>query len=380
MSEAPWVLANVGAEEGDAAGGSPPPAAAVVARLFAALFAAPPVFPWLALGEGEAEAWLHTADAARAAAARGLRLVGAAPEVVARVHDKAFAQAAAEREGLVPAALAGLVATLAPEELADAVAALAHVEAYAAALPAWIGGRFALKPRYGTSGRGRVAARAGALDREALRRALPRLAARGGALLEPWLERRADYATQLHVPASGPLTLLGTLEQVVTPAGQPRGHRGVVDARGRVTSGAEGDAALREAAVEVAEAARAEGYTGPCGVDAFAFAGPDGAPRLRPVVELNARFTLGTLALAAVRRALPELRERLGLAPGRSLPFFFGLAPPAGGWPLAGPAAGLVLPALAGSDASGPALWVAPAPELLDRALAVPPEGEGPLC
>jgi len=65
----------------------------------------------------------------------------------------------------------------------------------------------------------------------------------------------------------------------------------------------------------VARAAHAQGYHGPCGVDAFAFRGPDG-PLLRPAVELNARFTLGTIVTGLLRRARPHLRRRLPTPPG----------------------------------------------------------------
>jgi hypothetical protein len=380
MSATPLVLANVGAEEGSEAAAAEPRAAAV-ARLFSLLFEGTPVFPWLALAPGTALAWLATEAARREAAARGARLVGPDPEVVARVHDKAFAQAVAERKGLLPPALAGLIDVLDAAELADPQAALARVEAYSARLPAWTKGRFTAKPRVGTSGRGRVAGCAGALDRAALAGGLARLARCGGALLEPWLERRADYSTQLYVDPDGPLVLLGTLVQVMAPSGVPFGLRGLVDARGRVTSGAEVDAALREAAVAVAEAARAEGFRGPCGVDAFVFTGPDAAPVLRPVVELNARFTLGTLALAAVRRALPRLRDRLGLSPGRAVAFFFGLGPPQGGWPAPPDTRdGLVLPADPDDPAGGAALWAVRDPALLDHALAPAPGPQGGLC
>jgi hypothetical protein len=80
------------------------------------------------------------------------------------------------------------------------------------------------------------------------------------------------------------------------------------------------DAELRAAALTIARAAAAAGYWGPCGVDAFAYRDPEsGGESLRPVVELNARFTLGSVALGQARRALsaqPALgdAERLELA------------------------------------------------------------------
>jgi hypothetical protein len=50
-------------------------------------------------------------------------------------------------------------------------------------------------------------------------------------------------------------------------------------------------------------------------------------------VEFNARFTAGLVALAQVRRHLPELKSELGLAPGSPRRFAVALAAPANGWP-----------------------------------------------
>ncbi len=351
---APRVVPNVGAEEGPGWRAlRREPRVRVVAALFEALFEGPPVFPWLALPPGRAVAWWVTEEAREEASRQGDVLTGPAPEIVARVHDKAFAARVAEREGWVPEPLRGCVHVLSPEELAapDAVEA---IRARVAAWPAWTRGRFTLKPRFGTSARGRVGGEGA--DDAMLRGALPRLRERGGAVLEPWLPRCGDASTQLHVDDEG-VTLLGTLQPVTTPAGVVLGHRGSVDRRGRVASGAACDETLREAAAVVAAAARDEGYRGPCGVDAFCFTGPDGARVLRPVVELNARFTVGTLALAAVRRVLPALVAELGLAPGERLPFWFGLDAPPGGWPAPAPDR-WIAPLPSGGTALRPALWV----------------------
>ncbi len=48
---------------------------------------------------------------------------------------------------------------------------------------------------------------------------------------------------------------------------------------------------------------------------------------MRPAVEFNARFTLGTLVLAELRRALPGVREQVQLAPGVLRGFRFVLEP-----------------------------------------------------
>lgn len=323
----PALLANLGGEEGGEAPLRSAAARATVEALWRDLFVEPALLPVLA--SVEAAAWWNSPEAERWASDLGLRLFGPRSDVAARVHDKAFTWERAREEGLLPAPFdRGVVH--APEDVA---AGSAFIESLRRALdappPGAIG--FTLKPRFGSSGRGRVALALGEDPEPRVAGARARLAARGGAILEPWVERIADYSTQLQVGAEG-VTLLATLEQITTASGLVTGHRGQVDSRGRVTCGAACDEALREAALPLALSLADAGFEGVCGVDAFVFRTPEGE-RLRPLVECNARFTVGLLAMAQVRRALPALRERLGLAPGTLRAFAFRLAEPDEGWP-----------------------------------------------
>lgn len=273
-----------------------------------------------ARGRGAVFGWLID-EAARARAERlGAPLEGPAPERVRAVHDKAFAVEAARALGLTPRALAPLIEVFEPEALADPSRAIPTIEAAVTAWPAWTGGRFALKPRFGSSGRGRFGG-ALPLDEARLRGALPRLVARGGAVLEPWLDRVGDRSTTLFVPpgeaADASIVVLGSLGQWTSPGGVPRGHFGEIDSRGRVFSGDPEDESLRADAAAIAAQARALGFSGPCGVDAFRYReGDDGRERLRPVVEFNARATMGLVTLGLVRRAWPRVRKRLAISPG----------------------------------------------------------------
>jgi len=330
VSHLPRLLPNVSAEEGPGwRDRIREPAAAALVSLWRGLFEPPVPLAWLE--EVSAAAWLNTEEAAAWAAEAGQTLFGGAPEIVARVHDKAFALNAAREARLLPSPW-NQIGVLEPAELRDPPRAWAILDARLAAEPDAFRA-FTLKPRFGSSGRGRVAGRAEGGDRAAIEGAFSRLAKRGGALIEPWVERIADLSAQLLIEESGSVLLLGTFEQCTSPAGIVRGHRGRVDSRGRASSGSPHDEALREAAVAMALAASEAGYRGPCGVDAFVYRDGAGQEAFRPVVELNARFTVGQIALAEMRRAVPTLRERLGLAPGVLCAFHFGLAPPAAGWP-----------------------------------------------
>ncbi len=295
-----------------------------------------PAFAWL---DTQAAAWLNTTAAEQIARHRGQTLLGAPPAVVESVHDKAFAHRVAISEKLLPAPLDPLVEVLEPAALQDAVAARSWIVDRVSRWPDWTERRFTLKPRFGTSGRGRIA---GTGERIAAGEGgFRRLADCGGVMLEPWLRRTIDLSAQMWIEPDGQIVLLGTTELIVEPSGLYRGHRGTVDSKGRVHSTSRYDEPLREAAAAVARAAFAEGYWGPCGLDAFAFQA-DGREVFRPVVEFNARFTLGTLVVGLLRRVLPRIREALSLEPGGLRPFYFSLSGPEGGW--AQPDRGLLVP------------------------------------
>jgi hypothetical protein len=236
--------------------------------------------------------WLSSDEAAELARTQGIGLACAQPDAALRVHDKAFALRVAEREGLVPPDLAGAIEIIDPELLRRPDAAMRRIGR--------IRGRgFVLKPRLGSSGRGRVS-----VDRDGVEGAFVRLAARGGCILEPWLRRTEDLSAQIWIAPAGEIRILSTLRQEMTPSGVWSAHAGLVDEDGVVCSDSPHDDALRSAATSVARAALNAGFSGVCGLDAFVYRGPSGDEVLRPVVEFNARFTVGTIATGLVQRAL----------------------------------------------------------------------------
>lgn len=341
IRNAPRLIANLGAEEGVAgiaaaarAGGE----AASLAALWRGLFE-PPAFPWLR--QIEAAAWFNDEDAERQADTR--MLLGASAATVRGVHDKGWAARLARTGDLEPPLLRGLPTALGPEEL-RASGAATRVADVLAGWPAWARARFTLKPRMGTSGRGRVAGVDGLVSPEMLG-AFERLASRGGAVLEPWLDRVADMSAQVHIAKDGVATLLGTLRVVTTGSGQPRGHRGECDARCHTRSGIGEDDELREVARVVGACAAVDGYHGPCSIDAFAFRSPvDGTRGFRPLVEFNARFTAGTVVLGHLARHMVRVRTTLGLASDQRCHFYVGRA--VGGGPAGLTAGTAVLPLL----------------------------------
>lgn len=322
----------------------------------------PAVFEWLA--ETSGTSWLGDGPALASLAQAGADTKAPAPSAVSAVHDKGFAARIARAEGYEPECLRDLSTTYSPQDLADPGPWLHDLAQRLAQWPDWIGGAFTLKPRMGSSGRGRVSGRAQALEAGKLRAALPRLAHRGGAVLEPWLTRETDLSVMLHIASPGDegndrgnnegndtandrskaqpaITLLGAGEQRIAPSGVYLGHLGEIDSRGRVFSGGPWEESMREAAVAIATRAQQAGYWGPCGIDGFSFRGPGREPeeprtrapvRLRPIVEFNARFTVGIVAVGLIRRALASIKTELNLEPGERRGFLFALDTPPG-WP-----------------------------------------------
>ncbi len=296
--------------------------------------------PWLE--DSDVQCWWADPMAERLAKQERLTWSGPVPSKVLETHDKAFAIQASRELDLAPPELRDLGKIFDSETLRVPQNWLTQVERELGRWPEWTEGQFTLKPRMGSSGRGRIGGTLSSLDRSRLIAAAPGFAERGGAILEPWLRRCNDFSVQIHIGPSGSsrlpvVTLMGSLELWVTRAGVYRGHLGEVDSRGRVFSGGPYEEQAREAAALMAGHAGAAGYTGPCGIDGMTFLGPARAgserPRLlRPIVEFNARFTMGTIVVGLIRRALDLLKAKSDLGPGQRRAFLFALDPPQG-WP-----------------------------------------------
>ena len=156
-----------------------------------------------------------------------------------------------------------------------------------------------IKASLASSGRGaiRVAARGHPWTTSEtgwLRRSLER---QGAVTVSPWRRRLADLSVQLTV---GPqVTIKGITGLQCDALGRYLGNpieppellpreQGMLEAIGR----------------HVGEQLRRAGHFGPAGIDAMRYLDDDGAVRLQPLLEVNARTTMGHVALA-LRAKLP---------------------------------------------------------------------------
>lgn len=200
------------------------------------------------------------------------------PGVVREVNDKRFSHRLEQRLG-VALPYARVVATL--EELEAAVRQCPHD---------WV-----LKHPFGVSGRERAVGKRGQLSESGRGWATKQLQA-WSLLFEPWVEPRQDFSLHFDIDRGGEVRYVGHCQLVADPGGVYRGNL--------VEPGARPPDTALECALEVAAEVGRQGYWGPVGIDAFSGT-LGGQPVLRPLVEVNARYSFGRLTLA-LRDWLPE--------------------------------------------------------------------------
>jgi uncharacterized ferritin-like protein (DUF455 family) len=140
-------------------------------------------------------------------------------------------------------------------------------------------------------------------------------ALRGGRSLvvEPWLERLADFSVQLEMTPDG-LKLCGYTVLLNDARGRYHGNLAEAQFRTRIPARIVAwfshppDIARRLLALyaEVFDLLAAElrraGFLGPLGIDAFVYRDAAGRSRLKPVVEINPRCTMGRVMVELMRQ------------------------------------------------------------------------------
>ena len=135
-------------------------------------------------------------------------------------------------------------------------------------------------------------------------------------LVEPWLERVLDFSVQLEMTHGG-LKLCGYTGLVNDQRGQFQANWADSTATRRIP----GDLPrpfleqlgvptklhqfYREVFARLEAALGAVGYFGPLGIDAFIYRDAGGSLRLKPIVEINLRHTMGRLTLELMKHTCP---------------------------------------------------------------------------
>lgn len=152
---------------------------------------------------------------------------------------------------------------------------------------------------------------------EAQRRWMTRVVQNGRHLvIEPWLERELDFSVQLEMTSRG-LKLCGYTGLINDPKGQFRANWTAPNHDRRIPTNVAalfiepGDIAsrLQRLYADIFSLLEAEleqvGYLGPIGIDAFVYRMPEGNCRLKPIVEINPRYTMGRLTVELMKHACP---------------------------------------------------------------------------
>ncbi len=177
-----------------------------------------------------------------------------------------------------------------------------------------------VKAIYGSSGRGQIHCRGGQLRPEQRGRLKNILRQQGQVVVEPWLDKVADLSLHFDVGAEGAVTVAGWTRFFTDGRGQYRGSfvgsltTGLDEEVKRFLYGDGRDARrlpkLGEQLAEwLAEPLCAAGYQGPVGVDAMVYRDRDRL-RLKPIVEVNPRTTMGRVALK-LQQAVNSARTAL---------------------------------------------------------------------
>jgi len=132
-------------------------------------------------------------------------------------------------------------------------------------------------------------------------------------VVEPWLERVQDFSVQLEMTTDG-LKLCGFTGLVTDPRGQfvanfAESHfhkrlpakviscfRAAADISGQLLK------FYGEVFEQLEAALRAADFVGPIGIDAFVYRDGSGATKLKPVVEINPRYTMGRVLVELMRQ------------------------------------------------------------------------------
>jgi hypothetical protein len=161
------------------------------------------------------------------------------------------------------------------------------------------GSRWVIKAEFGMSARERILGKGPATeaDKNWVRH---RLTQHGAVFFEPWLERVNEVGIQIEIKKNEPPELIGVSSMLVNDRGQYAGswfagHESRLSANKDLWQDA------ISTALKAATHLKSLGYFGPLGIDAMLYRDKDGTLRIRPLQDINARWTMGRLSLGLQR-------------------------------------------------------------------------------
>lgn len=157
------------------------------------------------------------------------------------------------------------------------------------------GDKWVIKSQFGFAARERVLGRGPSLEGPPAVWAERRLKRGETLIFQPWLEVIREYGVVLEIYAGGAYRIHGISDLQTNGAGTGKGYM-----LGRRPS-PQRTAELERVASIVSERLFKEGYFGPVGIDALEHKGG-----LHPLLEINARYTMGFVAVAIENSLKPK--------------------------------------------------------------------------
>lgn len=227
--------------------------------------------------------WGWTPSAVRAGEGVGASVEPLPFELVARVNSKLWSHALEVELGV---AIEGAATASTLGELNEAARR---------ACPR-AGDKWVVKSPYGFAARERVLGRGPAVEGAQAAWVVKRLARGETLIFQPWLEVVREYGVVAEIARDGSHTILGVSDLRTNGAGTGTGYvLGRAPSPGRMRE-------LEGVASVVCRRLHAEGYSGPAGIDAIQH-----ARGLHPLLEVNARYTMGFIAVAVERAMKPAV-------------------------------------------------------------------------
>lgn len=166
----------------------------------------------------------------------------------------------------------------------------------------------ALKASFSSSGRGMIRVRDELLDDKQVTWTKSVIQKNGHVLAEPWLDKILDISAHVDIFQDGTIKFLGFTRFWTDIRGQYKGHiigRTLDDCGPEFLAMWHREGGFKDRLQNTALAAANEvfnhGYYGPMGIDALIYKDA-GELRLRPLVEINPRYSMGRVALAIAPR------------------------------------------------------------------------------
>ena len=142
------------------------------------------------------------------------------------------------------------------------------------------------------------------------------LAAHHAVVVEPWLDRVADFSALYEMDVTGNANLIGLTVMDNDAAGRFLGNR-VGPKWGSLLEPEVAAFLFKQGILEFVESQAPSaltdllpGYVGPLGIDLMVHRRADGTLALKHVVELNVRLTMGRIALELLKKSTPQRSGR----------------------------------------------------------------------